>query len=126
MEQEKVGAGLWIGQEICEEDEMDWMEEEVWEDMQEWKEVERLQERVSSQEEKEKKVEHLQMMPAVAQQDELQVIILRLAEWSSDMLHEKHCPKEVWHGTEDMMRWKEWEQKDMDQAWMEVCACEVE
>ena len=33
---------------------------------------------------------------------------LKCAEWSSELLQEKRCPKKVWLETEEMIRRKEW------------------
>ena len=58
-----------VGRASCQFDdwqnELDGLQEEVSDDMQEWKGVERLEEGVKSQEEKEKNVEQLQTMLAV-------------------------------------------------------------
>ena len=41
--------------------------------------------------------EQLQTMPAV--------VASKFADWSSDTLRWKDCPKEVWQETEEMLRW---------------------
>ena len=59
------------------------------------------------------------------QQDEVQKAkkknYLKFTEWSSSVLQEKHYPKEVWQETEEIIKWKEWEQEDIDQDCNEVC-----
>ena len=38
------------------------------------------------------------------------------------MLQEKCCSQEICQEAEEMLRWKQWEQKDIDPAWKQVCS----